>query len=91
MLRTMAAKTKAPAAKRKRSKLTEAGDEGARLAKRIALLSTCRACGWVLTKVAVELELASAADVIRALKELAPDEYAEAQQSERVSRQNRTE
>jgi hypothetical protein len=81
------AATKAP--KRKRSQLTVAGDEGARAGKRIAILTACQCCDWNLARVAEHLSLASSADVIRALKELAPIEYAEAQADGLVSRGNR--
>lgn len=70
--------TKKPAPRttaRKQSKLTMAGDEASRLARRTMLLATCDALKWNLTRVAETLDLATGADVIRALKELAPDEY----------------
>lgn len=79
---------RAPA--RKRSKLTAVGEEAATLAKKRLLLAVCDACGWNLTAAARALELTSASDVVRALKELAPAEYAGAQQRGLVSRQNRT-
>lgn len=83
MLATMTTKKpgKKPAAKgpRKTSKLTRAGDDAARLAKRTILLTTCEALRWNLSRVAEALELTTAADVIRALKELAPEEYEAAQ------------
>jgi hypothetical protein len=80
----------ADAKARKRNKLTEAGDAAARVAKRNMLLLACDACDWSLAAVATLLGMASSADVIRALKELAPAEYAAAQADGRVSRQNRT-
>lgn len=64
---------------RKRSKLSAAGEEASRLARRTLLLTTCETLGWNLTRVATALEMATASDVIRALKELAPTEYAAAQ------------
>ena len=97
MLATMAApKTSKPARKpaaategRKRSKLSAAGEEASRLARRTLLLTTCETLGWDLTKVAAALELATGADVIRGLKELAPDEYAAAQADGRIRRGRR--
>lgn len=60
---------------RKKSKLTLAGEEAATLAKRTLLLTTLAACRWNLSRTAEVLDLATGADVIRALKELAPEEY----------------
>lgn len=78
--RTGKAATKAPEG-RKKSKLTLAREEGSRLAGRTLLLGTCEATGWNLSRVAEVLELASNADVIRALNELAPEEYVKAQEA----------
>lgn len=72
------AKKKAAPEGRKKSKLTMIGDEAAAVAKRGALLSACDAHGWNLTRVAETLGMVGAPDVIRALKELAPEEYAAA-------------
>lgn len=63
---------------RKKSKLTLIGDEAAAVAKRGALLSACDAHKWNLTRVAETMDMVGAPDVIRALKELAPAEYAAA-------------
>lgn len=84
MAKTTTGRTKKPAVKtapegRKKSKLTLAREEGSRLAGRTLLLGTCEATGWNLARVAEVLGLASNADVIRALNELAPEEYARAQ------------
>ena len=76
---------KAPAG-RKKSKLTTAGDEASQLARRTLLLGTCEAAKWNLTRVAEALDLATGADVIRALKELAPEEYEAAQTDGRIAR-----
>lgn len=65
---------------RKKSKLTLAREEASRLAGRTMLLATCDALKWNLTRVAESLEMATASDVIRALKELAPQEYEAAQE-----------
>jgi hypothetical protein len=67
------------AAGRKRSKLTLAREEAARLAGRTLLLGTCEALKWNLTRVAETLDMATPSDVIRSLKELAPEEYEAAQ------------
>lgn len=67
------------AAGRKKSKLTLAREEAAQLAGRTLLLGTCEALKWNLTRVAETLDMATPSDVIRALKELAPDEYEAAQ------------
>lgn len=88
MLATMASTKTAPKTARKpaaategrkRSKLSAAGEEASRLARRTLLLTTCETLGWNLTRVAAALEMATASDVIRALKELAPAEYTAAQ------------
>jgi len=84
-------RTKAPAkaaprpAARKQSKLTLAGDEASKLARRTLLITTLGACGWNLARTAAALDLASGADVIRALKELAPEEYDAARADGRIS------
>lgn len=74
---------------RKLSKLSAVGDEASKSARRALLLATLDALKWDMTRVASALELATNADVIRALKELAPDEYAEAQNDGRIQRGRR--
>jgi len=65
------AQPKKPAAKtRKKSKLTIAGEEASRLARRTMLQATLTACGWNLSKAAELLDMTSASDVIRAIGEL---------------------
>jgi len=54
---------------RKKSRLTLAAEEAARLAKRNLLAETIAALGWNLSAIARHLEMAGASDVIRALKE----------------------
>lgn len=71
---------------RKLSKLALAGNEASRLARRTMLLATCEAVKWNLTRVAEVLDLATPSDVIRALKELAPNEYEAAQERGDVRR-----
>lgn len=72
-------------AQRKQSKLTLAGDEASRLARRTLLVTTLGTCGWNLARAASALDLASGADVIRALKELAPEEYEAARADGRIA------
>lgn len=84
--RKPAAKASEAAEGRRKSKLTQAGEEGSRLARRSVLLATCEAADWNLARVAEVLVMASHADVIRALKELAPEEYAAAQASGAVAK-----
>lgn len=84
-------KTSVPAPKptradgRAKSKLTLAGEEGALRAKRELLLKTLDDNGWNLSATARELEMATAGAVIRALNELAPDDYDRAKRDGRVS------
>ena len=85
MTAEMATKTKKKTAQtaragRKKSKLTQAREDASRLAGRSVLLASCEALKWNLTRVAEVLEMATQADVIRALKELAPEEYEAARQ-----------
>ena len=79
-------RTTAVPKERKKSKLTAAREEASRLAGRTVLLATCEALKWNLTRVAETLEMATGADVIRALKELAPEEYEAAQQRGDIAR-----
>jgi len=87
-MRTMAAKTKAPAA-RKRSLLTAVGDDGAQRAKAALLLGACLGADWNLSKVAERLGMTSASDVLRALKELLPEQLEAARKRGDISPQNR--
>lgn len=87
-----ATKPKAPEHEgRKKSKLTVAREEGARLAGRTLLLGTCEALKWDLAEVAKTLDLATSADVIRALRELAPVEYEAARERGDIRRGRRPE
>jgi hypothetical protein len=70
---------------RLKSKLTMAREEASRLAGRTLLLATCEALKWNLTRVAETLAMATPSDVIRALKELAPEEYDAARERGDVS------
>ena len=74
---------------RTRSELTLAGERAAAAAKRDVLLTACRCCDWNLSRVAEKLALTSASDVLRALKELAPEDLAAARKRGDVSTQNR--
>lgn len=80
-----------PAEGRKKSKLTSAGEEASQLARRTLLLTTCQTLGWDLAKVATALDLTTGADVIRALKELAPGEYEAARAAGDIRRGRRPE
>ena len=53
----------------------EIGRRAAKDAQRKALLDALAANGWNLTATAKDLEMGAGAHVIRALKELAPDEH----------------
>lgn len=76
---------------RKRSQLTIVGDEARAKAQRVLLLKTMRACGWNMTAAAEALDMGHGTSVIRALKELAPEEYAKAKADGRVSQGNHRE
>lgn len=86
---------KAPAPKptradgRPKSKLTLAGEEGAIRAKRELLLKTLDATGWNFSATAGALEMSGTPAVIRALTEVAPDEYERAKKDGRVSQGKR--
>lgn len=63
----MAATKKKPPAKpagRKKSKLTQAGDEAKHATERALLLKTLKAKGWNLTHTAAELEMGSPSAVL---------------------------
>lgn len=83
------AKAPAPAPARAdgrvKSKLTLAAEEGARAAKRDLLLRTLVANGWNFAATARALDLAGTPSVIRALTEVAPDEYDRAKHDGRVA------
>lgn len=74
---------------RKKSLLTLAGDAARAKAQRELLLKTLRAHDWNLTATAEALEMTSAADVARALRELAPEEYESARERGDISRATR--
>lgn len=78
-------KSKKPAG-RKLSRLSTVGDEASKSARRALLLTTCEIVSWDLSAAARALELATSADVIRALRELAPDEYEAARESGKIRR-----
>ncbi len=65
------------------SVLSEVGDEARRKAVREALLKALRATDWNLTAAGESLRM-DRQNVIRALKEFAPDEYAKAKADGRV-------
>lgn len=81
MHRSMPARSKKPAKKpegRKKSKLTQAGEEGARAAKRALLKKTLEALDWNLSATAEELEMGDASAVIRAIRDCGLEEAYEA-------------
>ena len=55
---------------RKKSILTQVGDEAAREAKRTVLLAKLQECGWNLTRTGEALELGAASAVINAIRAL---------------------
>lgn len=61
-----------------RSAFAQAGEEGRRASQRAALLAACRAAGWNLTVAGEALGIFKQS-VVKALIDLAPTEYAEAQ------------
>lgn len=69
----------------------EVGRVAARDAQRALLLETCERLGWHLGAVAEALAMGAASHVVRALKNLAPDEYEAARESGKVSQANRRE
>lgn len=92
--------TRAPAkapepAGRKRSALTEAGEEAKRDAMRKLLLRTLKEQGWNLTRTAEALRMGegsgAASNVAKALLELAPEEYAAAKADGRITNYRRAE
>lgn len=80
---------------RKRSAFAEIGRAAAKEAQRKALLGALKSNGWNLTAAGETLEMGAGAAagtaVIRALKELAPDEYENARNDGRISQGNRRE
>lgn len=88
-MRAMSGTKKATATGRKRSLLTAVGDEGARRAKAAMLLGACLGADWNLSRVAERLGMTSASDVLRALKELLPEQLEAARKRGDISPQNR--
>lgn len=81
-------KTKKPAkAKpaRERSAFAQVGEEARREAQRKLLLRTLKEHGWNLTKTAEALGMGAMQAVTRALKDLAPEEYAAAKTDGRIT------
>lgn len=78
---------------RKKSLFTRVGDEAKATAQKALLLKTLKANDWNMTKTGEALEMGTGAGagtaVIRALKELAPEEYERAKADDRVSPANR--
>lgn len=63
----------------------ETGRSAAKAAQRELLLSALGRCGWNLTAAAEQLSMGANSSVIRALKELAPEEYEMARASGRIA------
>lgn len=76
---------------RQKSKLTLEGERCAAEGKRALLLKTLERHGWNLTATAAALEMGFAQSVVRALNELAPEEYEAARRDGRISPGNRRE
>lgn len=70
---------------RRKSLLTRIGDQAKREAMRKALLKALRENDWNLTVTAEALEMSTNVSVIQALQDLAPDEYAQAKASGKIS------
>lgn len=83
--------TKAPtkAATRDRSLFAQAGEDARREAQRKLLLKTLRESGWNLTRTAEALGMGAMQAVTRALKDLAPEEYAAAKADGRITNYHR--
>ena len=86
-----APKKAAPKTDRKLSAFTLAGEEAKAAAQRKLLLETLKTNDWNLTATAEALGMGGRANVIRALRELAPDVYSAARADRRISPGNRRE
>lgn len=90
---TKPSKTAPEPAGRKRSVLTEVGEEAKRAAMRKRLIAELRSQGWNFTKTAEALGMGNgssgASNVSRALKDLAPEEYAAAKADGRITNYRR--
>jgi transcriptional regulator of acetoin/glycerol metabolism len=69
--------------------LAEIGRAAMHREQKAALLAALEANGWLLEPTAAALGLYAAADVVRALRKLAPTEYEAARRDGRISRRNR--
>ena len=74
---------------RERSLYAQTGDDARRDAQRKLLLKTLREFDWNLTATAEALGMAGSPAVIKALRDVAPDEYEMAREDRRVSQGNR--
>ena len=80
-----------PKTRKRRSKLSEAGDAARRAAMRSLLIEALTACAWNLSATATRLGMSSAADVLRAVTDLELTDLLELARSQgKVSRQTRT-
>ncbi len=80
-----------PPAKTPPKTFAEVGRDAARDAQRRVLLEALEAHAWNMTASAEALGMGAGANVIRALKALAPEEYEAARLDGRVSQANRRE
>lgn len=78
-------------APRARSLFAQTGEDARREAQRKLLLKTLGEHDWNLTATAEALGMAFAQSVVRALNELAPEEYKAARRDGRISPGNRRE
>lgn len=74
---------------RRQSLLTRIGNDAKREAMRAALLKALNENAWNLTATAEALEMGTNVSIIQALQDLAPEEYAEAKSSGKISPANR--
>lgn len=66
--------------------LSALGNLVSKVVRRHVLLIVAGECRWSLTRMATALRLSSVGDVIRAFKDLAPDELAAARRDGRITR-----
>lgn len=86
LARVTTVRAKAPATKDPKapSLYAKVGDDARREAQRVILLRTLKQHGWNLRAAAVALGLSGTPGVVRALKDVAPGEYAAAKADGRI-------
>lgn len=72
-----------------RSRYAQVGDDARRKAQRELLLATLEEQSWNLTHTAAALGMSGTPAVIKALQDVAPEEYERAKQSKKISPGNR--